>query len=398
MAKLSPQGPFRAFDADGLPLAGGKLYTYAAGTTTPKATYTTEAAGTPNTNPVILDADGYANVWLGDGSYKLVLKTSADVTLWTIDDVVGDASSGFAAAVINQATNLNISDAYAGYFINATAGITLSLLSASMAGDGFYFTAKASGGAIVLDPDGSETIDGASTKTIPVGYSALVVTNGSVWYTAFMYVQTSIFSGSVTINGTSTESAYIDMYEDTDNGTNKVKFQAPQTLASDVVVTLPSATGTLATLAGTEALTNKSVNGVTLTTGGATTSILSAAGTYVTTGITSFQSTDQTITSAGSLTLAHGLAGVPKIVSLYLICQTTDAGYAANDIVCVAVQGGSDGGSGSQNTGIAAWVDATNVNIRYGSSTSVVIINNKTTGALAAITNANWKLRVMAFY
>jgi hypothetical protein len=48
--------------------------------------------------------------------------------------------------------------------------------------------------------------------------------------------------------------------EDTDNGTNKATLKAPESLASDATVTLPSATGTLATLAGTETLTNKSVN------------------------------------------------------------------------------------------------------------------------------------------
>lgn len=48
--------------------------------------------------------------------------------------------------------------------------------------------------------------------------------------------------------------------EDTDNGTNKATLKAPESLSSDATVTLPSATGTLATLDGTEALTNKSVN------------------------------------------------------------------------------------------------------------------------------------------
>lgn len=84
----------RYFDSNGNPLAGGKLYTYQAGTTTPQATYTDSTGGTPNANPVILDADGEADVWLDTSlSYKFVLKDSTDATQWTVDNVVGLATA-----------------------------------------------------------------------------------------------------------------------------------------------------------------------------------------------------------------------------------------------------------------------------------------------------------------
>jgi len=86
MATLITQPLFRVFDADGAPLAGGKLFFYEAGTTTPKDTYTDSGAGTANANPVILDAEGAAQVW-GDGTYKVVIKDSADATLSTVDDI-----------------------------------------------------------------------------------------------------------------------------------------------------------------------------------------------------------------------------------------------------------------------------------------------------------------------
>lgn len=75
------------FDNNGDPLAGGKIYFYEAGTTTPKDTYTTQGAGTPNANPVILDASGRASIW-GTGSYKISIYTSADVLIKTVDDVM----------------------------------------------------------------------------------------------------------------------------------------------------------------------------------------------------------------------------------------------------------------------------------------------------------------------
>lgn len=71
----------------GLPLAGGKLFSYAAGTTTPLATYTDETAGTPNTNPIILNAQGAGNVWLGSLAYKFVLQDASSVVQWTVDNV-----------------------------------------------------------------------------------------------------------------------------------------------------------------------------------------------------------------------------------------------------------------------------------------------------------------------
>ncbi len=84
----------RYFDANGNPLAGGKLYSYQSGTTTPQNTYTDSVGGTPNANPVILDANGEANVWADPSlSYKFVLKTSADVVQWTVDNVIGLATN-----------------------------------------------------------------------------------------------------------------------------------------------------------------------------------------------------------------------------------------------------------------------------------------------------------------
>ena len=63
------------FDANGAPLTGGLLYTYAAGTTTPATTYTTRDGTANNTNPIVLDAAGRtpAEIWLDGGVlYKFV--------------------------------------------------------------------------------------------------------------------------------------------------------------------------------------------------------------------------------------------------------------------------------------------------------------------------------------
>lgn len=95
-ATLSPSPKQQFFDANGAPLVGGKLYSYTAGTTSPLATYVDSAGTTTNTNPIILDSRGEANVWLGANTYKLALYSATDVLIWTVDDITGAATDTLA--------------------------------------------------------------------------------------------------------------------------------------------------------------------------------------------------------------------------------------------------------------------------------------------------------------
>jgi hypothetical protein len=92
---LSPVGGVAAqfFTNTGAVLTGGKLYTYAAGTTTPLVSYTTSAGAVARTNPIVLDAAGRVpdggEIWITSASYKFVLKDSNDVLIATYDNVSG---------------------------------------------------------------------------------------------------------------------------------------------------------------------------------------------------------------------------------------------------------------------------------------------------------------------
>jgi hypothetical protein len=85
-AVLCPWIPLQFCDLTGVPLALGKVYTYEAGSSTPKDTFTDEAKGGTNTNPVILDSAGSAAIWL-DGVYKIVVKDANDADVWQRDYV-----------------------------------------------------------------------------------------------------------------------------------------------------------------------------------------------------------------------------------------------------------------------------------------------------------------------
>jgi microcystin-dependent protein len=94
---LVPFLKFREDDNNGRALAGGRLYSYAAGTSQPLSTYFNQdlAAGHENTNPVILDASGRADVWIQDGvGYKFVLKDALDNTIYTQDNVKVSSGGG----------------------------------------------------------------------------------------------------------------------------------------------------------------------------------------------------------------------------------------------------------------------------------------------------------------
>jgi len=89
MASLTPTPKQQFFDANGNPLVLGKVYTYQGGTTTPIATYVDQVGATANTNPIILDARGMANIWLQSTvAYKFVVTDSADVLQYTTDNIV----------------------------------------------------------------------------------------------------------------------------------------------------------------------------------------------------------------------------------------------------------------------------------------------------------------------
>lgn len=170
---LSPVFRQRFFDANGLPLTGGNLYTYQAGTTTPQDTFT-NSAGTVNANPVVLDANGYADVWIDPTvSYKFVLEDSLSNVLWTVDNVSSpfEVAAWSAGVTYSQGEIVQDLSGFGLLYVSMTnnnVGNALTDIAAWSMFDGNYRSTSSSGNCLVTDNVvGSNSTGGSLTQTLP---------------------------------------------------------------------------------------------------------------------------------------------------------------------------------------------------------------------------------------
>jgi hypothetical protein len=181
VATISPEPRLQFFASDGSFLVGGKLYTYAAGTTTPLATYTTSTGLIANTNPVILDSRGEASVWLTSSKYKFVLKTAADVEIWTQDQLQGYASADGTNAYGTWPISIT------GNAATATLATTATTATTATSVTGGYVSKITAGTNISIAPTsgiGDVTINATGTGTVSsvtgAGLYGFTVTGGPI--------------------------------------------------------------------------------------------------------------------------------------------------------------------------------------------------------------------------
>lgn len=179
----------RYFDSNGDPLSGGKLYTYEAGTSTPLATYTDQGGGTANANPVVLDSNGEADIWIDLSlNYKFVLKDSDDVTQWTVDDVSGPESVATALAAIESPSTNTIS----GTDIDWSLG---QVFTKSISGNTtFTFSGATVSKSIIVEviSSGSYTVDFPAAVKWAGGVAPTQTDTGTDVYT-FVYIGGNIY-------------------------------------------------------------------------------------------------------------------------------------------------------------------------------------------------------------
>lgn len=122
---LSPVFKQKFWDNNGNPLVGGTLTSYAAGTTTPIATY--NATGGTNTNPIVLNARGECDCWiLPNVSYKFLLQDSLGNTIpgWPIDNVINSQLTTLYGGVDTGAVNAYVIN-FAANFSSYTDGTVI---------------------------------------------------------------------------------------------------------------------------------------------------------------------------------------------------------------------------------------------------------------------------------
>lgn len=170
----------------------------------------------------------------------------------------GDLSGTWGTTVNTAITDL-LDDAVAGTVtLSANADVTLTttngadnqarnaviLWTASNGATTRNITAPAQSKAYIVINAGTGSIvfrgAGPTTGvTLSSGTKALVAWNGS----DFVNISSSVFSGVISVEGTAASGAAIRLFEDTDNGTNYIAFQAPSALAANVTLVFPDTDG-----------------------------------------------------------------------------------------------------------------------------------------------------------
>ena len=114
------------FDDNGVPLSGGLLYTYAAGTTTAAATFTSSTGLSAHSNPIVLDAGGRVpeEVWLTENaSYKFILEDADNVLIGSWDNLPGITDANALAADLANTSDITLGDALIGFRQTYALGI-----------------------------------------------------------------------------------------------------------------------------------------------------------------------------------------------------------------------------------------------------------------------------------
>ena len=201
MATIAPVFKFQFLDGNGNPLTAGKLYTYFNGTTVPRTTYTTAAETTPNTNPIILDSAGRADIFLTAGvAYKFVLANAGNVTQYTVDNItsagtMSTQNSNFVTITGGTISGVTITGPITGDVTgNLTGNVTGNL------------TGNVTGGAIVGESYNGGQLAGLRNKIIngsmeiaQRGTSFTVNTGFGANYTLDRYSRIAVTSAVVTV-------------------------------------------------------------------------------------------------------------------------------------------------------------------------------------------------------
>lgn len=394
----------------GSALAGGQVYTYAAGTNTPKASYTDFGGLTPNANPVILDSSGQAGIWL-NGNYKINVLDSTGVQQanYPVDNVSSISTGSVSEYAVTTGSANNYILTPTPPIVQYTAGQRFNIkINATNTGPS---TINVSGlGNISLVINGATALP---ANALQIGVIYEIEYDG----TNFQVSNPSIITGKLinevhgadvasvtTVDLTNTTGNFVNITGTTTitaitlpNGYERVcRFTGILTLTNGASLVLPGAAN-ITTAAGDIAVFRGDASNVvyctsyeriasnvsTLTPGVAANNLVQLNGssqlpavsgvnlTGLTIGQISglpltkiFTSAAQTITDGGTVTLTHGLGKAPLLASVFMTCTTNNLGYTAGQTFFINPAGDQT----TASSGNSLVFTSTTVVVRFGSA------------------------------
>jgi hypothetical protein len=186
-----PYARVQFLSGTGVPLAGGHVHTYQAGGTVPQATYTDYSGLVANANPVVLDAGGFADIWLAPLTYNIVVENAAGVLQWSVDGLKSPTGTLTVAGLTvtgNLAVggNLTVTGTgafgcvptlnkirYANCFAGANAGVKIAAAWADLAATGGTVDGRGLEGAQVWSADPFSGVTKQVEVWLPVGVTTI---------------------------------------------------------------------------------------------------------------------------------------------------------------------------------------------------------------------------------
>lgn len=431
----------RATDSNGNPVPS-KLYVYDATTDAPTSVYTDAALTTAAANPLSSDSAGlFVPLYADVGTYRFVVTDEDANVLFEFDDYEVPDTSGIGTLNITlkaKTSNYTVAttDRACILKVDASSGdVTVTASSTTMAnGYPLWIVNAGATGSVIVQPSGSETINGAASYTLSTQYAGIgMVSEGSGGWLIFTntggtWAGDTNFTGNIDIDSDLNVDGGLTIDQAVTEGTQTLTDGAniswDMSAAPNAVVTLggnrtlDAPTGEAAGMRGILRVVQDATGSRTLTWANAykfpngNDEKPSSAASSTTLYAYWVRGSDDIIVKklwvsgrdsigfwreftaafavgngSGSklIDTAHGLGRYPAAVQTYLECTTTDLGYAVGDrILC---DGGIGDGGGSARM-LMTIVSTTNVAVLAGSV--VPSITRKDTNASGTITAASW--------
>ena len=365
--------PLRALDAAGDGVSGAKVSLFETGTTTPVTGYTDAGGATAHPTPLVSDGGGtFAEIFVvGSAGVKVDVTDSAGTSLdgYPVDPVLPESSALTGAANVSFNPTTGVPDTDVQAAIETVDGKVVVLETARGISNNIYTTA------------------GTTTAyTISVPNVAAYTLGDRYWVRA-----NATNTAACTINVESNGGQSIKKYDS--SGSIAVLAANDFVIGSEYLLHYDGTQFVIISERYSRAADSIWAAGTSTIQYGVTPANLAAAIGALSIFTKGFVSSEQTITSAGSLTVAHSLGAQPVMVLAQLKCLTAENGYSIGDIY----EFGASLRMDASARGVSIVPDATNLNIRFGSDANAFGALNKGTGASVTLTNTNWSVIFRAF-